>query len=252
QMARIGHDASKSERYRQMGELLLSQPQAFRPGAREVVVVDYFRPEMPELRVPVEPGLSLQENAERYFKKARQSARRGQELSEEKSRLREELKFLEEAALALQKAGNRKTLEKWEQALRQRHLLQGSVEERASYRLPYRLFEKEGYQIWVGRSAADNDRMTFGLAHKEDWWLHVQGTKGSHVIIRNPRRLDWPPDSVAHFAARLAVTYSAAKHARYVPVMVTKVKYVRKPRKSPPGTVVAERTRTLFVDPLPD
>ncbi len=248
---RSGHDGRKSERFRQLGELLLSQPESFRQGACEVVVVDYFNPEMPEVRLPVNPALTLQENAEQYFKKSRELRQRSQQREEENRQLRKELQFLEEAASALSQAEDRKTLAAWEQRLRDRHLLQNTGEKGPSGRLPYRVYEKEGYQIWVGRSATENDTLTFRLAHKEDWWLHVQGYRGSHVIVRNPRRLEAPPEPILHFAARLAVTHSAAKHARYVPVLWTKVRYVRKPRKSPPGTVVAERTRTMFVDPLP-
>jgi len=49
-----------------------------------------------------------------------------------------------------------------------------------------------------------------------------------------------------------AVTFSQARHAQYVPVLVTQVKYVRKSRKSPPGSVIPQRTKTIFADPLPE
>jgi predicted ribosome quality control (RQC) complex YloA/Tae2 family protein len=32
----------------------------------------------------------------------------------------------------------------------------------------------------------------------------------------------------------------------------TRRKYVRKPRKAPPGTVIPERIKTLFVEPDPE
>ncbi|RMF60419.1 MAG: DUF814 domain-containing protein, partial [Calditrichaeota bacterium] len=73
----------------------------------------------------------------------------------------------------------------------------------------------------------------------------------SHVIVRNPQKRDILPSEVQEYAARLAVSKSAGKHASYVPVMITKVKYVRKPRKSPPGLVSVQQSKTIYVDPLP-
>ena len=52
-------------------------------------------------------------------------------------------------------------------------------------------------------SAADNDVLTFKLAAPHDLWLHVAAESGSHVVIRNPDRLDKLP------AAQLAAGDSA-------------------------------------------
>src|SRR5690625_7019932 len=41
-----------------------------------------------------------------------------------------------------------------------------------------------GFTILIGRNARDNDAITFGIARSRDIWLHVQGYRGSHVIIR--------------------------------------------------------------------
>ncbi|HEX6560219.1 MAG TPA: hypothetical protein VF021_12170, partial [Longimicrobiales bacterium] len=50
-------------------------------------------------------------------------------------------------------------------------------------------------------------------------------------------------------AATLAAVHSGARTSRMVPVDFTRRKYVRKPRRSPPGTVMIERARTIFVEP---
>jgi predicted ribosome quality control (RQC) complex YloA/Tae2 family protein len=52
-------------------------------------------------------------------------------------------------------------------------------------------------------------------------------------------------------AAVLAALHSRARTSASVPVDWTRKKYVRKPRKAPPGAVLIERTRTLFVEPDP-
>jgi predicted ribosome quality control (RQC) complex YloA/Tae2 family protein len=42
---------------------------------------------------------------------------------------------------------------------------------------------------------------------------------------------------------------SKARTSGVVPVDWTRRKYVRKPRKAPPGRVTIERAKTLFVEP---
>ncbi len=73
---------------------------------------------------------------------------------------------------------------------------------------------------------------------------------GSHVIIRKASRQQDPPRSVLEYAAQLAASFSQARHSSYVPVMYTRVKYVRKPRGSEPGVVIPERTKSIFAEPL--
>ena len=36
----------------------------------------------------------------------------------------------------------------------------------------------------IGRSNEGNDHLTLHLARPEDYWFHVHGTPGSHVVLR--------------------------------------------------------------------
>ncbi len=114
-------------------------------------------------------------------------------------------------------------------------------------------FEKDGYEILVGRSAKDNDALTFGEAAPDDLWLHAQGHSGSHVVIRNPERLDRLPKPVIEYAALLAARHSKARAARgKVEVHLARARDVRKPRGAPAGTVQLKRFERLRVYPLAD
>lgn len=104
----------------------------------------------------------------------------------------------------------------------------------------YETFEAEGYEILVGRSARDNDRLTFKVADPQDLWLHVAGTPGSHVIVRNPD--GEVPRSVVKRAAELAAFHSKSKTAGgKVTVHVCRACDVRKPRGAKPGSVQLRR-----------
>jgi len=48
----------------------------------------------------------------------------------------------------------------------------------------------DGWQVLVGRTDADNDYVSFRVARPEDWWFHVRGMPGSHVILQGPLGAD--------------------------------------------------------------
>lgn len=115
---------------------------------------------------------------------------------------------------------------------------------------PYRTIVVDGWQVLVGRGAAENDHLTFRVAAKRDAWLHVAGgVAGSHVIVRNPDAV-LVPSEVLERAAQLAAWYSKARDARRVEVHVCRVADVTKPRGAPPGRVSIKNFKKLKVTPL--
>lgn len=243
-------DESKKERMQRIGELLSGQPHLIKAGQKTVELVDYFDPDLKTITVTVDPALGAAENAQKYFHKAQQLSNNKQKYLERRRELEIELALLESLQAELIAAGGYKDLLKIEEALKQKHMLPHAAEKADKYQLPYKKIEFQGFEIWVGKNARANDQMTFGHAAKHDLWLHVQGYSGAHVIVRNPARMDNLPQRVIEYAARVAVSNSAAKHAQYLPVIYTEVRHVRKPRKSAPGSVLPERLKTIFADPL--
>ena len=114
----------------------------------------------------------------------------------------------------------------------------------------YRTVEHEGFLILVGKGDEDNDRLTFGIAEPRDFWLHVAGPAGSHVVVRNPFGLDELPRAVAERAAQLAAWHSKARGARgKVEVHLCRVADVRKPKGFAPGEVLLKRWDAVKVYP---
>ena len=81
----------------------------------------------------------------------------------------------------------------------------------------YRAVEFEGFEILVGKADADNDRLTFAVAEPRDFWLHVSGPAGSHVIVRNPLGLDALPRTASGGRPRAATTVSGSTMNVHVP-----------------------------------
>jgi predicted ribosome quality control (RQC) complex YloA/Tae2 family protein len=115
-----------------------------------------------------------------------------------------------------------------------------------------RFVSPDGMTVLVGRTAADNDVLSLKLGAPGDFWLHVAGDSGSHVVVRNPDGLDRLPRDTEQFAAALAARYSKAQNGGRVAVHLTTCGEVSKPRRSPAGQVTLGRYRTVHATPYRD
>ncbi|MCD6418687.1 DUF814 domain-containing protein [bacterium] len=110
-----------------------------------------------------------------------------------------------------------------------------------------RFVSSDGFVILVGRSAEANNRLTFKIAAKDDIWLHAEGTKGSHTIIKLAGNKQVPRRTLEE-AASLAAFFSDAKHSSLVPVIYTRRRYVH-PVKKKLGQVHIDRYEVIMVKP---
>ncbi len=122
----------------------------------------------------------------------------------------------------------------------------------ASKGKPYRSVIVEGFEILIGKGDEENDRLTFEVAEPDDLWLHVGGgSSGSHVVIRNPEKLDVVAKEVVRRAAELAAWHSKARAAGRVEVHVCRVSDVTRRRGAPAGEVMLRRWDRVRVYPRP-
>jgi predicted ribosome quality control (RQC) complex YloA/Tae2 family protein len=110
----------------------------------------------------------------------------------------------------------------------------------------------DGFIVLVGRTASDNDILTVKLGAPQDFWMHVAGESGSHVVVRNPEGLDRLPRETLRFAAALAAGYSKARNAKRATVHVARCADVHKARGAPAGQVQLRRFTTVHVVPQRD
>ena len=108
----------------------------------------------------------------------------------------------------------------------------------------------EGWSIVAGHSDSDNDRLSLKIARPEEWWFHVRGMPGSHVILRCPEEGQKEPDKeMLKQAASVAAWHSKARSGGVVAVSCTKAKFISKPRGAKPGTVSLRKETVLKVRP---
>jgi predicted ribosome quality control (RQC) complex YloA/Tae2 family protein len=118
-----------------------------------------------------------------------------------------------------------------------------------------RFFEyvlRGGWEVLAGRTDADNDYLSVVAAKPQDWWFHVRGLAGSHVILK--AKPDQDPDrKILKGAAAIAAFHSKARSGGMVAVSVTRARYVAKHPGSKPGTVQIRKESVLMVKPaLPE
>jgi len=117
----------------------------------------------------------------------------------------------------------------------------------------YRYELPGGWTVLVGKTDRDNDRLSIKLAKPQDWWFHVHGMPGSHVVLKIKENGEEPGPQVLKEAASIAAYHSKARKGGTVPVSCTRARYVTKPRGAKPGTVTIRKEKTLKVQPaLPE
>ncbi|HNX77485.1 MAG TPA: NFACT RNA binding domain-containing protein [Candidatus Rifleibacterium sp.] len=110
----------------------------------------------------------------------------------------------------------------------------------------------EGFVIIAGRTSKDNDFISVKVAAPEDYWFHVRGMPGSHVLLRSLNGEE-PDKRLQETAAAVAAWHSKGRNGGVTAVSMTKAKFVSKPGGVKDGTVYIKNEKVLKVRPgLPE
>lgn len=230
---------------RRLGDLWLAHQTRFTPAVRCITVQDFSTPpQTVELTLP--EGGTPQEEAQRSYRrykkiKGRRDAARAMlpGLEAERAQYRKKLADLD-----------RLHPPEWYQqqlsAARQNSPV-GAAAKATSYR---RFLSINRFPILVGRSADENQTLTFRTARPDDLWFHVKQSQGAHVILVTERRQPQREDVLD--AAHLAAFYSKISSSSMIPVDYTRRKFVKKRPHAEPGQVLYQREKTLYVTPESD
>ncbi|HET59242.1 MAG TPA: fibronectin/fibrinogen-binding protein [Chloroflexi bacterium] len=231
------------DRLRENGQLLLTYQFMIEKGMTELTVSDYD--DNPRTIV-IDPHLSPSENAQAYFTRYDKAQRANEGLPQRLAHEEKTLQWLEQLASDVLVANSRPEIDAVFNALVEGGWVKKERRQRLSQGGPLRV-EAGEWLIWVGRSALQNEQVTFKMAAPEDLWLHVHDLPGAHVIIKSGGR-EVPPAVLAH-AARLAAYYSPArKSGGGVQVDVTRRKFVRSIPGAIRGLVTYRESDSLWVE----
>ncbi len=247
----LRNDLKKAERYREYGrygELMKSRLHEMHKGQETASLTDYFDPALPTLSLPLDPAKDPVRNMEDYFRKHH--------------------KYLGAQEHLLPRIESQEqTVTKLEQQLFQ--LEQGimdptppPISTKKSQPFPtlrpskvkplpakgYRSYtSSDGLEILVGKSAKDNDHLTFKVGKPDDLWLHARGTPGSHVIVRLEKGQTVPHETLKD-AATLTLWFSDLRKSGKGEVIYTLRKFVKKAKGQKPGAVQVTRDKSIWIE----
>lgn len=235
------------DQLRLWGELITANLYRMERGQRVLEAENYYDPAGGTVTVPLDPLLTPQQNAAKYYKRYTKAKTAEKYLREQMNIARRDLEYLESVLEELERAEADQDFSDIREELRQAGFLrkQGKKEVARPAR-PLEFRTSGGLRVLVGRSNRQNDRLTHD-ADRRDLWLHTQKIHGAHVILCTGGR-EADPASLEE-AAVLAAWFSQAKSSANVPVDCTAVKNVKKPAGARPGMVTYTNFRTLYVTP---
>ncbi len=247
-IANLSRDFDKVNAYREYGrygELLKSHVSALQKGQKRITVVDYFDERLPELTLPLDPEKDGPGNLKDYFAKHGKFAGAQKNLVPRLDQARTELAELQKELLALEHGARQEPGQGSAKAMPPQKLQRSTSKSQPA--LPYRRFcSEEGHAILVGKTAKDNDVVTFKVSGPDDLWLHARGTPGSHVIIKLKKNQQIPSETLKD-AATLALFYSDLRKSGKGEIIYTLRKNVRKPKGAKPGSVTVTREKSLWI-----
>jgi predicted ribosome quality control (RQC) complex YloA/Tae2 family protein len=243
-------ESADAEHLRVMGELLLTYGSRVRPGDTSVVVPD-FTAGNTEITIPLDPALTPAANAQRLFRRYQKARAAARALPVRIAHLEAEMAALREALVQIETASSSDDLWEIHTDLAARGTLRRGPRSRPTRPSgPRRFRTPGGATIVAGRSARENEHVTFHVARPDDLWFHARGAAGAHVVLKTN---GVPRDADITAAAQVAAFYSEGRNAGQVAVDYVERRRVRKARGAPPGTVAYEGEQTVRVRPvLPD
>ena len=238
------------EKLRLSGELITANLYRMEKGQRELRAENYYEEGCPEVKVPLDPLLTPQQNAAKYFKRYSKAKTAEKILTEQMAAARRERDWLESVLDELSRAETEQDFSDIRRELREAGYLKGQgtgkKEIRRGASRPRAFLSSGGFRILVGRSNTQNDQLTKD-AFASDYWFHTQRIHGSHVILCAQGRE--PDQQSMTEAAMLAAWFSQGRDGSQVAVDYTQVRNVKKPRGARPGMVVYAPYQTAYVTP---
>lgn len=244
-------ESARAEQYELYGNLIMAHLPTLVKGVKSAVVENTFS-QNESVTIPLEPTMTPQKNAERYFEKAKRSKTAKEEsrlhLTTLKQRLTSVNDILEKSKAVTDSISLKIFIQSFGGTVKELGYMTDKEQEELP---PFKIFTVEGgFTVYAGKNSVNNDLLTFRYAKPNDLWFHARGSSGSHVVLKLGTGEGTPTKKAVEQAASIAAYYSKMKNAKHVPVAMTERKYIHKPKGAPAGTVALDKEKVIFVQPV--
>ncbi len=241
-------DTEKMDKYKVYGELINTYGYNLEEGCKSFTALNYYTNQ--EISIPLDPTMTPQENAKKYFDRYNKLKRTAQALEEQLKETEEEIRHLESISTALDIALLESDLSQIKDELTEYSYIKkhtGGKKKALAKSKPLHYVSSDGYDMYVGKNNYQNEELTFKFATGNDWWFHAKKMPGSHVIVKSGS--EELPDTTFEEAGRLAAYYSSGRTAPKVEIDYIQKKHVKKPGGAKPGFVVYYTNYSLMIEP---
>ena len=248
--------------YKIYGELLTANIYQFKDlktyeNMTEVELFNYY--DNTNVKIPINPAISITKNAENYFKKYNKMKNTLEIVNIQKKETNKELDYLESLIQEMDNCENINDVDEVYNEISDNILFsdisiknkRGTKKDRktemSSSLSNYIKLKIDGFDVFIGKNNKQNDYLTLKVANDNDYWFHTKDIHGSHLILKSNGIT--PKISTIEKCAKICAYYSKAKFSSHVPVDYTLKKFVKKPHGAVPGYVIYTNNKTIYVDP---
>ena len=245
QLSEIEKSSGRIENYKLWAETLQTLP-----NNRDRIgdAIEVTRWDGTKINIPLNPKLTIRENIDLYFQKVKDSKDAEKIRKKRIPIIRSKIEIVNSALIELELCSGIKEIENFKNNYK--NILKTTMDEAQTKEDRFRNFDLgEGYILYVGKNAANNDELTMHFAKPNHLWLHARGSGGSHVVLRMKSKEEKPPKLILQKAAEITAYYSQQRKGKFVPVAYTFKKYVHKPKGADPGSVVISKEQVIMVEP---
>lgn len=226
-----------AEQWKHQGDLILAFGHLIDGESKFLECIDY-ETDSP-ISIQIDPKKRVQENASIYYEKYKKAVSGLEELEYDIQKAKKDLLDLDSTYEAILKEPNPIRIQ---QLIRK----QTKPKQQIVKKHPGLSYQLGPWYILAGRTASENDELLRHHVRGQDMWLHVRDFSGGYVFIKNIPGKTIPLDVLLN-AANIAVYHSKARKAGKADLYYTHVKYLRRAKNGPKGTVLPTHEKNLSV-----
>ncbi len=233
------------------GELIIANLYKIKRGDEFLQTENYYKEDLPIVKIKLDPLLSPSKNAEKYYKKYAKIKKAYEYSQSQKEEVLNEIDYINSLKLSVETS---KTVNDFKEI--KEELLRVGIDKNNQSKIKkqvikkasknYAVYDVLGFKVKVGKNNIQNDAL-LNEANSKDIWLHVKNYHSSHVIIETENKE--VPISVILTSAEICASKSNAKNGTKIEVDYTYKKFVKKQSGGKLGKVNYTDFKTLLVNP---
>ena len=241
-------ECNNADTYKLYAELITANIYRLNKGMVSANLVNYYSETGETVLITLDKNLSPNENAQKYYKKYSKLKKSRENVEARKQVILNELDYIESIKFHVNSAKTSADLNEISEELIIQNITHAKQNKQVKKKVVapiYREYLVENFTVKVGKNNIQNDSLTFS-ANRTDIWLHAKNYHSAHVIIETNNMI--VPDSVIKIASEITAYYSQGGGDK-IPVDYTLKKYVKKPPKAKPGSVIYTNYKTAYATP---